>query len=149
MKSYISSKHREIQILNTEKNSNNDKIFNLTDEEGNNISETIYYEEELDSQKEGNSKEYKFIILANKNIIENLKNNQITEYFFDCTYKCVPPTKPKMKLMVLCGYNAIIKKQFYVVLYYYKMKKNLHLKKFFLIYVIIILLILLKLCVIL
>ena len=42
MKSYISSKHREMQIVNTEKNTNNDKVFNLTDEEGNNISETIY-----------------------------------------------------------------------------------------------------------
>lgn len=57
MKSYISSKHREIQIINTEKNSNNDKIFNLIDEEGNNISETIYYEDEIDSQKEGKSKQ--------------------------------------------------------------------------------------------
>ena len=59
-----------MQIVNTEKNTNNDKIFNLTDEEGNNISETIYYEDEIDSQKEGKSKQYKFIVLANKNIIE-------------------------------------------------------------------------------
>ena len=92
-----------MQLIITEKNANSNKIFNFEDEQGSNIAEIIYYGEEKDVPNDENSKQYKFILLANKQIITNLKNNQIIEYFFDCTYKCVPPTKPKMKLMVLYG----------------------------------------------
>jgi len=99
-----------VQLIITEKYAHSDKIFNFEDEQGNNILEIIFYEEENDAPNDGKSKQYKLILLANKQIITNLKNNQIIEYFFDCTYKCVPPTKPKMKLVVLCGYNAISKK---------------------------------------
>ena len=40
----------------------------------------------------------------------NLKDNQINQFFFDCTYKLVPPNKNRFRLMVLCGYNSNIKK---------------------------------------
>ena len=96
---------------------NNDAIFNFQDDEGNNITQTIYYENENVNDNEVKKEQYKFILLANKQIIDNLKNNQIIEFFFDCTYKCVPPTKPKMKLMVLCGYNNFSKKNSFVCIY--------------------------------
>ena len=45
------------------------------------------------------------VLIANVNMYNNLKNNQITQYFMDCTYKMVPPNKKNFKLMVLCGYE--------------------------------------------
>ena len=51
---------------------------------------------------------------ANDKMINNIKDNQINQFFFDCMYKIVPPNKHKFKLMVLCGFNTLQKKQFYV-----------------------------------
>ena len=73
IKSYIISKHREAQLIIAEKMANNDTIFNFQDDEGNNIAETIYYENENDNEVK--MEQYKFILLGNKQIIGNLKNN--------------------------------------------------------------------------
>lgn len=69
---------------------NNETIFNFQDVEGNNIAETIYYENENENDNEVKKEQYKFILLANKQIIDNLKNNQIIEFFFD-THTNVSP----------------------------------------------------------
>ena len=36
-------------------------------------------------------------------MILNLSNNMIEQYYMDCTYKCVPPSIYKFKLMVISG----------------------------------------------
>ena len=43
-------------------------------------------------------------------MLDNLKSNKILQYFFDCTYKAVPPSKPKFKLLVLNGFDYEDKK---------------------------------------
>ena len=49
-------------------------------------------------------------MIANDKMINNIKDNQINQFFFDCTFKIVPPKKHKFKLMVLCGFNTLLKK---------------------------------------
>ena len=44
----------------------------------------------------------------------NIKDNQINQFFFDCTYEMVPTNKNKFKLMVLSGFNIVSKKLYYV-----------------------------------
>ena len=43
-------------------------------------------------------------------MLENLKSNEILRFFLDCTYKAVPPSKPKFKLLVLSGIDQEEKK---------------------------------------
>ena len=43
-------------------------------------------------------------------MLKNLKNNLINEYFMDCTYKCVPHSIYKFKLMVLSAFEYISRK---------------------------------------
>lgn len=50
------------------------------------------------------------ILIANEEMYNNLKDNQINKFFFDCTYKMVHPNKNKFKLMVLSGFNIVSKK---------------------------------------
>ena len=38
-------------------------------------------------------------------MLSTLKNNLIEEYFIDATYSCIPPSKPKFKLIVLSGFD--------------------------------------------
>lgn len=42
---------------------------------------------------------------------KNLKDNQINQFFFDCTYKMVPSNKNKFKLIILSGFNIVSKKK--------------------------------------
>ena len=46
----------------------------------------------------------KFIIIAVNEMLSNLKDNIIEEFFIDATYSCVPPNIHKFKLIVLIGY---------------------------------------------
>ena len=39
-------------------------------------------------------------------MLANLKNNQINEFFMDCTYKMIPPNKNNFRLMAICGYDT-------------------------------------------
>ena len=54
------------------------------------------------------------ISIANEAMYNNIKYNKINQFFFDCTYKMVPPNKNKFKLMVLSGFNIVSKKLYYV-----------------------------------
>ena len=59
------------------------------------------------------------ILIANEEMYNNLKDNQINQFFFDCTYKMVHPNKNKFKLMVLSGFNIVSKKKLYYVCLFY------------------------------
>ena len=63
------------------------------------ISKTIEYSDESNPDKK-----YKIIIIARDDMLSDLKNNQINEFFMDCTYKMVPQNKNNFRLMMLCGY---------------------------------------------
>ena len=65
------------------------------------ISITIEYKIE---NEEGEIEKNKFILIANEEMLK-LKNNLIEEYFIDATYSCVPPSKPKFKLLVVSGFD--------------------------------------------
>jgi hypothetical protein len=43
-------------------------------------------------------------LIANEEMMSTLKNNFIEEYFMDPAYSCIPPCKPKLKLIVLSGF---------------------------------------------
>ena len=58
----------------------------------------------------GEFKEKSFIIICNDNMRENMKKNPIRSFHFDCTYKCVTPTPNKYRLLVLSGYDNLVKK---------------------------------------
>lgn len=85
---YIKVKHREMKKVHIEKIINTKSLFELQDREGNKISYVLDYQD-----KENPEKEYKMVLIANVNMYNNLKNNQITQFFMDCTYKMVPPNK--------------------------------------------------------
>lgn len=91
--------------LHSEKIINTKSLFELQDRERNKISYVLDY-----NDKENPEKEYKMVLIANENIYNNLKNNQITQFFMDCTYKMVLLNKKNFKLMVLCGYDIQKKK---------------------------------------
>ena len=96
---YINTKFREAKAVNTDKIMNTERIFNFYDNEGNNISQVFEYID-LDTNKK-----LRFVIIAKNNMLENLQSNQIKQFFMDCTYKAVPPSKDNFKLMVLSGFN--------------------------------------------
>lgn len=96
------------------------------DEKGFQISKVIEYKE--DNIETIN----KFIIIAKDTMLENIKSNKILQFFFDCTYKEVSPSKPKFKLLVLSGFDHEEKKIKIMlsVLYYYIKKKKIYLITF-------------------
>ena len=99
--SYIEVKYREIKKIHSEKIVNSKGIFKFLDNEGNNISHIIEYD-----NGNNNNKKLKIVIIANDNMLNNLKDNLINKYFMDCTYKIIPPNNNNFKLMVLSGYNS-------------------------------------------
>ena len=102
---YINTKCRDAKNINKDKIINTEKCFQMLDEKGNNISKVVEYPDEKDV-----SKKLKFIILGNDDILTNLKNNNINQYFMDCTYKAVPPNIYKLRLMVISGFDFNLKK---------------------------------------
>ena len=42
----------------------------------------------------------------------NFNNDEITQYFCDCTYYCVPPQNKKMKLFELLAFDNNKKKHY-------------------------------------
>ena len=52
----------------------------------------------------------KFIIIANRHILLNLKNNLIDEFFIDTTCSCLPPSVHNFKLFVINGFEFESKK---------------------------------------
>jgi len=102
---YINTKYRDAKNINRDKIINTEKYFQMLDEKGNNIAKVIEYPDENDKNKT-----LKFIIIGNETILCNLKNNNINQYFMDCTYKAVPPNIYKLRLMVISGFDFNLKK---------------------------------------
>ena len=101
---YITTKYKEAKAINNDKIINKEKIFKLLDEKGNVISK-VY-----DFQNENNNKIQKYIIIGKESMFNNIKNNKISQFFMDCTYKCVNQSSPRFKLMVLTGFDPEEKK---------------------------------------
>ena len=80
---------------------NTEKIFHLKDDNGIEIAQTIDYEIKLENNE---TEKLKFIIIANKDMLLNLKNNLIDEFFIDTTYSCVPPSVHNFKLFIINGF---------------------------------------------
>ena len=77
----------------------------MLDEEGINISKVIEFIDDSD-----NKEKFKFILIGNDDILINLKNNNINQFFMDCTYKAVPPNIFNLKLMIIRGFDVNLKK---------------------------------------
>ena len=105
----IKNKYRLTSHINQDKIRNTNNLFIIKDDNNNDISFTYTYFNE-DDLEDGKKNEYKFVIIGNDNMLKNLKNNLINEYFMDCTYKCVPHSIYKFKLMVLSGFEYISRK---------------------------------------
>ena len=99
---YIYGKYREAKNINKEKIENTKKIFHFFDDNQIEISKTIEYEIK---NEEDEIEKNKFILIANEEMVNTLKNNLIEEFFIDATYSCVPSSKPKFKLIVISGYD--------------------------------------------
>lgn len=93
---YINTKYKESTVINQEKIKNTDRIFSLRDENNDIISHVIDFKNIKDITE-------KFILIGNKNMLSQLSNNNIDQFFMDCTYKVVPPNIYKFKLMLVCG----------------------------------------------
>lgn len=100
VENYIYTKYREANKINKELLTNTEKIFHLKDNDNNEITETIKY------KIDGLQEELIFIIISTQEMLNNLQNNLIDEFFMDATYSCVPPSIIKFKLLVLCGYES-------------------------------------------
>ena len=86
--------------IHSEKIINIESLFRFMDNNNNNIAKVIDYNSENNPNKI-----YKLVLIGNADMYNNLKDNQINQFFFDCTYKLVLPNKHRFRLMVLCGYN--------------------------------------------
>ena len=76
---------------------NNDKICH-----------TIMYEHYNKITK--NNDQLSMYIIMTKAMSEELRNNKIYQYFWDATYRCVPPTFRSFKLYVISGFNTLDKR---------------------------------------
>lgn len=50
-----------------------------------------------------------FLIMT-KTMINEIKNNNIYQFFGDATYRCIPPTFKGYRLYIISGYNLLIKR---------------------------------------
>ena len=78
----IKNKYRLTAHINQDKIRNTNNLFTIKDENDQEITKTYTYynENEIDNEKK---LEYKLIIIGNDNMLKNLKNNLIDEYFID------------------------------------------------------------------
>lgn len=86
----------------------------MKDENDNITSQVIKY---INAEKE-NKDYYKFIIIANDQMLAQIKNNFVDQFFVDCTYRAVPPNIYKYRLMLIVGFDSNKKnsiKQFYLI----------------------------------
>ena len=88
---YIRSIYRQVKKLHSEKIKNTKTIFKLADNNNIIISESFKYENE-----DENPKTFNLVMIANDKMINNIKDNQINQFFFNFTYKIVPPNKHKL-----------------------------------------------------
>ena len=78
--SYIRNKFKEACKINNEKIRNTKKIFKLYDSNGNIISKVISFENNKDKITYN-----KYVLIANGNMLDNLSDNMIGQYFMDYT----------------------------------------------------------------
>ena len=74
--------------IHSEKIKNTKTLFEIQDNSGNIISKTIEYNEPNDD-----TKIFKIIIISKEMMLNNLKNNQINQFFMNCKYRMVPQNK--------------------------------------------------------
>ena len=74
--SYTRNKYKESSKINYDKLINTEKIFKLYDANGNIVSKVISFEKNND-KKDNN----KFIIIGKDNMLNNLSDNMIGQYF--------------------------------------------------------------------
>ena len=98
--SYITLKERDKRTIKQ-------KNLDLVDDNNKKIAFEYFYKIPTDNDE---YKENSFIIICNDKMRENMKKNSIRSFYFDCTYKCVPPTPNKYRLLVLSGFDNIDKK---------------------------------------
>ena len=78
------------------------------------ISQVIKY---INAEKE-NKDYYNFIIIANDQMLAQIKNNFVDQFFMDCTYRAVLPNIYKCRLMLIVGFDSNKKNsimQFYLI----------------------------------
>ena len=92
-----------VDIKKRAKKSIINQLSNLVDDNNNNICKDYSYEAFNKKTKE--KKISTLFIIINIIMLQNLKNNNIKQFFGDCTYKCIPPTISKYKLYVISGFN--------------------------------------------
>jgi len=66
------------------------------------ISEVYNYYSPEDTNK---TNEFKFVIIGIIEILNNLSNNMIDQFYMDCTYSTLPPSIYKFKLMAISGHS--------------------------------------------
>ena len=93
--------------IHSEKNKNTKTLFEMQDNSGIIISKTIEYNDPNDD-----TQFYKIIIIAKETMLNSLKNNQINQFFMDCTYKMVPPNKNKLN-------NYFKKISFFIFIFFF------------------------------
>ena len=105
----IDTKHTETKYSqatkkNKENTGNYNSLIDIRDDDGNKLSHLITFNYDGNSEIE-NNKEDNFILIGNQEMLSNLKNNMINQYFMDCTFSEDPLSVHKYRLMVICGYN--------------------------------------------
>lgn len=84
------------------------QIINLKDDDDESIC-TSYTYEIMNNKTKEKKIETLFLILT-RNMVDNLQNDNIQQYFTDITYHCIPPTVRRYKLIILSGFNLKDKK---------------------------------------
>ena len=105
--SYIETKYREASKINKENMGNYKSIIDIRDNDGNKITNIICNN---DVSEENISEKDHFILIGTDDILANLKDNLMDQYFMDCTYSAVPPSIYKYKLL----FQKKMKKVFWV-----------------------------------
>ena len=66
------------------------------------------------------------LLIATEKVLKNLSNTMIEQYFMDCTYKTVPPSIYKFKLMVISGHEYSKNKTLLCAFILLMNEKNIH-----------------------
>ena len=84
------------------------KLENLIDENNNQMTYIIEYVH-YNKIKKSNENLNMYIIM-NKNMCNEIKNQNIYQYFGDATFRCVPPSFRTYRLYVISGFNILNKR---------------------------------------
>ena len=84
------------------------KLENLIDENNNRMTYIIEYVH-YNKIKKSNENLNMYIIM-NKNMYNEIKNQNIYQYFGDATFRCVPPSFRTYRLYVISGFNILNKR---------------------------------------